>query len=113
MARPAHVKTPEIAERVGTLSAYGIEHTVIARLCGFSHDTLTKYYRDELDTGKAQVIEKIANSLKLSAINGDVQAQKFFLSSRAGWAEKQQTELSGKVEVSEVVFRGVRADPHD
>lgn len=110
MGRPAHAKTPELSERVETLAAYGIEHTVIARMCGFSHDTLTKYYRDELDVGKAKIVEQIANSLKLSALSGDVQAQKFFLSSRAGWAEKQQQEHSGSLEVRglEVSFLGPR-----
>lgn len=111
--RPAHVKTAEIAERVETLAAYGIEHAVIARMCGFSHDTLTKYYRDELDVGKAKIVEQIANSLKMSALSGDVQAQKFFLSSRAGWAEKQQTEIAGELKVNKIVLRGIRANAND
>lgn len=94
--RPPHVKTEEIAERVEHLCAYGMDHTMIARMFGISHDTLTKYYRDELDVGKSKVVEQVANSLKRNAMSGDVQAQKFFLSSRAGWSEKQTHEVSGK-----------------
>jgi len=94
--RPPHVKTEENAERVEALCAYGMDHVTIAKMFGISHDTLTKYYRDELDIGKSKVVEQVANSLKLNAMYGDVQAQKFFLSSRAGWAEKQTHEVSGK-----------------
>ena len=94
--RPPHVKTDENAERVEALCAYGMDHVMIAAMLGISHDTLTKYYRDELDVGKSKVVEQVANSLKRNAMSGDVQAQKFFLSSRAGWAEKQTHEVGGK-----------------
>ena len=93
--RPPHVKTEENAARVEALCAYGMDHVMIASMLGISHDTLTKYYRHELDVGKSKVIEQVANSLKRTAMQGDVQAQKFFLSSRAGWAEKQAHEVSG------------------
>jgi helix-turn-helix protein len=96
VGRPPHVKTEENAERVEALCAYGMDHVTIAAMLGISHDTLTKYYRSELDIGKSKVIEKVANSLKQNAMHGDVQAQKFFLSSRAGWSEKQTHEVSGK-----------------
>ena len=94
--RPPYVKTEENAERVEALCAYGMDHVMIASMLGISHDTLTKYYRHELDVGKSKVVEQVANSLKRNAMNGDVQAQKFFLSSRAGWAEKQTQEITGK-----------------
>lgn len=94
--RPPHVKTAEMAERVEHLCAYGMDHATIAAMFKISHDTLTKYYRDELDIGKANVVEQVANSLKRNAMGGDVQAQKFFLSSRAGWSEKQTHEVSGR-----------------
>ena len=94
--RPPYVKTEENAERVEALCAYGMDHVMIAAMLGISHDTLTKYYRAELDIGKSKVVEQVANSLKRNAMHGDVQAQKFFLSSRAGWAEKQTHELSGR-----------------
>ena len=96
VGRPPHVKTEENAERVEALCAYGMDHVMIAAMLGISHDTLTKYYRSELDIGKSKVVEQVANSLKRNAMHGDVQAQKFFLSSRAGWSEKQTHEVSGK-----------------
>lgn len=106
MARPSHQRTEDLAERISTLVGYGIDHDTIAKLCGISDETMRKYYRDELDTGKAALVEKIAGSLKKSALAGDVQAQKFFLSSRAGWAEKTQTEHSGTLNVKKIVLSG-------
>ena len=94
--RPPYVRTEETAERVEHLCAYGMDHVMIAAMFKISHDTLTKYYRHELDVGKSKVVEQVANSLKRNAMGGDVQAQKFFLSSRAGWAEKQTHEVSGR-----------------
>jgi hypothetical protein len=79
--------------------AYGITHDQIASIIGISDETLRKYYRDALDLGKAKAIEEVANSLFDTAVSGDVQAQKFFLSARGNWTEKQQTEHSGSVEV--------------
>ena len=95
VGRPPHVRTQEIADRVEHLVAYGMDHVTIAKMFGISHDTLAKYYREELDVGKAKVVEQVANSLKRNAMHGDVQAQKFFLSSRAGWSEKQTHEVGG------------------
>jgi hypothetical protein len=100
--RPAHVKTEENAQRVEQLCAYGMDHVTIAKIFGISHDTLTKYYRDELDVGKAKVVEQVANSLKQNALNGDTQAQKFFLSSRAGWSESSQQKVDASVTLAVV-----------
>ena len=79
--------------------AYGFTQQQIAGVLGISHPTLRKHYADALENGKARVIERVAESLYDVAVAGDVQAQKFFLSARGGWAEKQQQELSGSVEV--------------
>ncbi len=79
--------------------SFGITHDQIAAIIGISDETLRKYYREALDYGKAKSVEKVANSLFDTAVAGDVSAQKFYLSSRAGWAEKQQQEVSGTVSV--------------
>jgi hypothetical protein len=85
--------------------AFGINHDQIAAIIGISDETLRKYYRDALDHGKAKAIEEVANSLYDVAVAGDVPAQKFFLSARGGWAEKQQTEHSGSLIVETGVPR--------
>lgn len=106
--RPPYQKNGADAERIERMAAYGITHDQIAAIVGISDETLRKYYRDELDLGKAKTVEKVANSLVDVAVSGDVAAQKFFLSSRAGWAEKQQQELSGSVEVRNLQVEFVR-----
>lgn len=45
--------------------------------------------------GKALGITKIAKSLAAKALEGDIQAAKFYLSHQAGWTETKRTELSG------------------
>jgi len=45
--------------------------------------------------GKALGITKIAKSLAARALDGDIQAAKFYLSHQAGWTETKRTELSG------------------
>jgi len=96
MPTPKHQRCDVNAERIGRMVAYGINHDQIAAIIGVSDETLRKYYRDALDYGKSKAVERVANSLFDTAVSGDVQAQKFFLSSRAGWSEKQTHEVSGK-----------------
>lgn len=85
--------------------AFGIPHEQIAAIIGISSPTLRKHYAEALELGKSKAIEAVANSLYDTAIAGDVPAQKFFLSARGGWAEKQQTEHSGSLIVETGVPR--------
>jgi hypothetical protein len=41
-------------------------------------------------------ITKIAKSLAAKALDGDVNAAKFYLSHQAGWTETKRTELTGR-----------------
>jgi hypothetical protein len=95
--RPAHEKKPHDNERVERMVAFGIPQDQIAAILGISAPTLRKHYADALLTGRSRAVEDIANSLYDTAKAGDVPAQKFFLSARGGWTEKQQTEHSGEV----------------
>jgi hypothetical protein len=97
--RPPHERKEADVERIERMVAYGFTQEQIAGVLGISHPTLRKHYADALEHGKARVIENVANSLYDVAVSGDVQAQKFFLSARGNWTEKQQTEHSGSVEV--------------
>lgn len=83
-------------ERVERMVAFGIPHEQIAAIIGISSPTLRKHYAEALELGRSKTIENVANSLYDTAVSGDVQAQKFFLSARGGWSEKQQHEHSGK-----------------
>lgn len=98
--RPAHVPTDETRRQVEKLAAYGITHDSIAGIVGISDETLRKHYATELALGKDRVIEKVAGSLieKATSDRRDaVSAAKFFLSAKAGWAEKTETDHRAQV----------------
>ena len=46
--------------------------------------------------GKALGITKVAKSLAAKALDGDVNAAKFYLSHQAGWTETKRQEITGK-----------------
>lgn len=60
--------------------------------------TLSKYFADELATGKAEANAKVANSLfKMATQDGIVAAAIFWLKTQAGWRETPAAvELTGK-----------------
>ena len=45
--------------------------------------------------GKALGVTKVAKSLAAKALDGDINAAKFYLSHQAGWTETKRTEVSG------------------
>lgn len=101
MGRKPYQPTPDEGERVAKLAAYGMDHDTIANVIGISDETLRKYYRRELDTGKAQTIERVAGRLVDIAMAGDVQAAKFYLAAQGNWTTDRQThEHSGGVTVN-------------
>ena len=93
--RPAHVPTTEKRTMARTLSAVGVTHEDIASKMDISADTLTKYYKKELDDGRIDANAQIAKSLFDQAKNGNTSAQMFWLKTRAGWKERQVNELVG------------------
>jgi hypothetical protein len=65
----------------------GTPHHDIALLVGVSIKTLLRYYRKELDIGKARANANVAKGLYSSAIKGNLGAQIFWLKAQAGWRE--------------------------
>jgi len=89
VGRPAHQPTDQNRLQVKTLAA------VIAAKLGISADTLTKYYRQELDDGRVDANAQIGKSLYEQAKNGNTAAMIFWLKTRAGWKETQVNEHTG------------------
>ena len=58
-----HVPTDEFRKLVESTSGLGLPHEQIAILVGIDDKTLRKYYRAELDTGKAKANSQIAKTL--------------------------------------------------
>lgn len=90
-----HEPTDENRELVQQLSAMGTRYEDIALELDISADTLTKYYRRELDKGRIKANAKVAQGLYNQAINGNTSASMFWLKTRAGWKETSKHEITG------------------
>ena len=94
--RPAHLVLSTTRKQVFELSIVGTRYEDIATLLNISHDTLTKYYRKELDKGRIEANAAVAGTLFEKAKQGDTASMMFWLKTRAGWHEKNTTELTGE-----------------
>lgn len=103
MARPAHKPEPEKRFMVAAYTAGGATQETVAKLLEISVPTLTKHYPNELATGLEMANAQIAGALFKEALSGDVQAQKFWLKTRAKWREKHEVEVKGKLTISQLV----------
>jgi hypothetical protein len=93
--RPPHLATADTRIKVYTLSTVGTRHEDIASVLSISHDTLVKYYKEELDKGRIEANASVAETLFKQAKEGNTTAMIFWLKSRAKWKESTQHEISG------------------
>jgi hypothetical protein len=96
--RPPHLATADTRIKVYTLSTVGTRHEDIASVLGISHDTLVKYYKEELDKGRIEANASVAETLFKQAKEGNTTAMIFWLKSRAKWKESTQHEISGNAD---------------
>jgi hypothetical protein len=87
MPARAHRTTKTRRAQVMAYAAVGVPHHDIAKLQSISIHTLLKYYREELDLGKANATAQVAKTLFSQAIKGNVAAAIFWLKAQAGWRE--------------------------
>jgi hypothetical protein len=95
MSQQPHAPTEKDRLAVETMAGHGITQMDIARVIGVSLSTLTKWYRDELETGAVKANSKVAQSLFDKACgnaNGSVAAAIFWLKCRARWSEATSAE---------------------
>lgn len=85
--RPPLGRSEEIAKAVQLHTLVGTPQPTLAKILGMSTETMTKYYRDELDTAKAQANASIAGRLYKKAMDGDTTAMIFWLKTQAKWRE--------------------------
>jgi phosphohistidine phosphatase SixA len=93
--RPPHLPNADTRNRVFILSTVGTRHEDIATVLNISHDTLVKYYKEELDKGRIEANASVAETLFKQAKEGNTTAMIFWLKSRAKWKETSQHEISG------------------
>lgn len=102
VGRPPHLPNADTRNRVYMLSTVGTRHEDIASVLSISHDTLVKYYKEELDKGRIEANASVAETLFKQAKEGNTTAMIFWLKSRARWKESTQHEISGNPDGSPV-----------
>ena len=90
-----HIVTDEHKKLVESTSGLGLPHEQIAILVGIDDKTLRKYYRNELDLGKAKANGQIAKTLFSKAIAGDTTSLIWWTKAQMRWSETMKQELSG------------------
>jgi len=95
VGRPPHLPNADTRNKVYMLSTVGTRHEDIASVLSISHDTLVKYYKEELDKGRIEANASVAETLFKQAKEGNTTAMIFWLKSRARWKESTQHEISG------------------
>jgi len=96
MPTPRYKPTEERRTEVLAYAAVGVPHAQIALLIGVNLRTLYKYYRHELDLGKARANYHIGKTLYSQAIKGNITAAIFWAKAQMGWREKQVIEHTGE-----------------
>lgn len=91
-----HKPTDETRKLVESSSGLGLPHESIAVLVGIDDKTLRKYYRAELDIGKAKAHGKIAQTLYQKAVAGDTTSLIWWTKSQMRWSETVKQELTGQ-----------------
>ena len=94
--RPPYLVTADTRKKVYNLSIVGTRYEDIALVLGISDDTLTKYYKSELEKGRIEANAAVAGTLYEKAKQGDTSSMIFWLKTRAQWSEKNTTELTGE-----------------
>ena len=91
----AHEPTDEKRKLVESTSGLGLPHEQIAILVGIDDKTLRKYYRNELDIGKAKANGQIAKTLFSKAIAGDTTSLIWWTKAQMRWSETVKQEMTG------------------
>ena len=100
-----HVPTDKTRAEVGALVSFGNTQEEIAGHLGISHDTLARYYRDELDNSVVRANAKVAAKLFRKATEGDdLSAMIFWLKTRAKWREKDDSDQTPAAKLFEALI---------
>lgn len=88
--RPAFEPSEAERRQVEAMSGYGVPFQQIACVLrdGVDLGTLKKYFRAELDAGKAKANAKIGQRLYKKAEEGDTTALIWWTKTQMGWTEK-------------------------
>ena len=98
-----HTPTPATRELVARSSGLGLPHESIAHLLdgGIDDKTLRKYYRTELDNGKARAHAQVAATLFERAVAGDTALLIFYAKTQLRWSPPAtELQLNAAISIS-------------
>ena len=89
--RPAHVPTDSTRKTVQIHTMVGTTQEDVSRILGIDAKTLRRHYREELDLSTAKANASVGGALYNKAIGGDTTAMIFWLKTKAGFREQQDS----------------------
>ncbi len=101
--KPEHEATARNRRQVKNMVEAGVGQELIAQIIGCDSKTLRKHYREELDTAKASVDCRIAQTLINKAVKGDTACIIFYLKARCGWRETNKIEHSATKSFTDMI----------
>ena len=96
--RPVHVPTPRTRKFVKRMCQAGIPQAAIAELLDISPQTLSVHYPVETKASN-DAIQRVAAVLFRKALDGDTTAAIFWLKARAGWRDRDATQVNVQANV--------------
>lgn len=101
IASVPHAPTTKTRRQVEVMVACGLTSREVAHIFNCTIKEVESHYKDELYFGCAKINARVGAALLRNALQGDVNAQKFWLQSRARWVPATAIEHSGEVSVAE------------
>jgi hypothetical protein len=83
------------ATQVEQMIALGASTKDVAAILRIEPKLLEKYYAYEIETAQGRINQRVAKIALQSALSGDTDMVKFWLSRRAGWKETKVNEVTG------------------
>lgn len=65
--------------------------------------TFYKYYREDMEAARADVIQRVGNKVINQALEGDFRSQHLFLTTKGGWSAKVKEETPDDDDVTESI----------
>lgn len=112
IGRPAYQPTDTDRRYVRTMSGVGLTFEEMARVLRIDRNTLTKYFRDDIDEGRIEAMAQVSGALFKKAIAGDggsasVRAAEIWLKRDARWLEaRRPKDEDDEAADNELVIKG-------
>jgi len=106
-----HVPTDEDRQRVEAMSGYGVPLPQIGSLIqdGIDEDTLHKWYKKEIQQGKAKANAKVGQTLFQKVLDGDTTAAIWWSKTQMKWSETINHNIEEAPEPKQIIFTVVDA----